>query len=226
MAGKKPDTATNGQESTSNQAQTAAESSTKKTENNDGSSKKLIIIMSVVMLVISGLSVTVTLLLTGSNANTAALTKSTDADLALAVDEKEENVESEAAAAQQRAEIKQAMMKKKKLAKDHQPAKYYPIRPAMVLNYRDERGKMRFLQVAVDVMSRDPKALENVQSHLPRIQNDLINLFNSKNFAQIEDIKQRDSLRAEALTIIQNVLYQESGDPGIEAVLFTNYVTQ
>ncbi len=108
---------------------------------------------------------------------------------------------------------------------EEMPAIYLPIDPAFVVNFASQ-GRARFLQISVEVMTRDPKVSEEVEQHLPVIRNNLILLFSSQTYDGVNTLEGKESLREEALTVIQQILEDETGDPGVEAVYFTSFVMQ
>jgi len=105
------------------------------------------------------------------------------------------------------------------------PAIYIPIDPAFVVNFASQ-GRARFLQITVEVMTRDPKVVEHVEQHLPVIRNNLMLLFSSQTYDSVSTLEGKETLREEALAVIQQILEEETGDPGVEAVYFTSFVMQ
>ena len=105
------------------------------------------------------------------------------------------------------------------------PAVYIPIDPAFVVNFASQ-GRARFLQITVEVMIRDPKVSEHIEQHLPVIRNDLMLLFSSQTYDSVSTLEGKENLREEALAVIQQILEEETGDPGVEAVYFTSFVMQ
>lgn len=109
--------------------------------------------------------------------------------------------------------------------KEVQPAVYLPIDPAFVVNFASQ-GKARFLQVTVEVMARDPAIVEAVKLHMPAIRNNLVLLFSAQTYDAVSTLEGKEALRDEALEVIQAILEEETGDPGVEAVYFTSFVMQ
>ncbi len=105
------------------------------------------------------------------------------------------------------------------------PAVYIPIDPAFVVNFASQ-GRARFLQITVEVMTRDPKVPEHIEQHLPVIRNNLMLLFSSQTYDSVNTLEGKEALREEALSVIQEILQEETGDPGVEAVYFTSFVMQ
>ncbi len=110
-------------------------------------------------------------------------------------------------------------------ATEEMPAVYIPIDPAFVVNFASQ-GRARFLQISVEVMTRDPAVPELVEHHLPVIRNNLMLLFSSQTYDDVSSLEGKETLREEALTVIQEILEEETGDPGVEAVYFTSFVMQ
>lgn len=111
---------------------------------------------------------------------------------------------------------------------DHEEQKaaiYIPIDPAFVVNFASQ-GKARFLQVTVEVMTREPEVPEKIKLHMPVIRNNLMLLFSNQTYDKVSTLEGKEALREEALTVVQEILETETGDPGVEAVYFTSFVMQ
>ena len=104
-------------------------------------------------------------------------------------------------------------------------ATYYAFDPAFVVNFQAQ-DQLRFLQVKVEVMMRDPKVTPAIEKHMPVIRNNLVVLFSSQDFTTISTRVGKDRLRAQALAEIQKVLKESTGQPGVEQVYFTSFVMQ
>lgn len=105
------------------------------------------------------------------------------------------------------------------------PAVYHPLDPAFVVNINDN-GRMRYLQVTMEVMTRDSSMVDEIKKHMPLIRNNLVLLLSSQTVASLQSAEGKESVRLQALTAIQNVLQAEIGVPGIEAVYITSMVIQ
>lgn len=105
------------------------------------------------------------------------------------------------------------------------PAVYMPIDPAFVVNFASQ-GKARFLQITVEVMTRDATVPDKVKLHMPVIRNNLMLLFSTQTYDTVSTLEGKESLREESLEVVQQILEEETGDPGIEAVYFTSFVMQ
>ena len=105
------------------------------------------------------------------------------------------------------------------------PAIYIPFEPAFVVNF-SKPGKAKFLQISMQAMTRNPDVPALVQMHMPAIRNNLVLLFSSQSFESVSTSEGKNELREKALSTIQEILEEESGDPGVEAVYFTSIVMQ
>jgi flagellar protein FliL len=105
------------------------------------------------------------------------------------------------------------------------PPIYFSIQPAMVVNFQNPT-KARYLQVAIDVMAREPKVIEEVKTNMPAIRNRLIILLSGQSYEDISTAQGKEKLRKEVLDSINKVLKEAGAHGEIEQVYFTNFVMQ
>ncbi|MBA2077200.1 flagellar basal body-associated FliL family protein [Rhodanobacter sp. PCA2] len=113
----------------------------------------------------------------------------------------------------------------KAAAPDVKPELYLPMDPPFVVNFRDEES-LRYLQVAVTLMSHDPKAIEVAKSVDPAIRDALVSLFSNQEYAVISEDAGRRKLQGQALETVRKVVQARLGRPGIDALYFTSFVMQ
>ncbi|WP_372764021.1 flagellar basal body-associated protein FliL [Litorivivens sp.] len=110
--------------------------------------------------------------------------------------------------------------------KSKKPPLYLSIDPSLVVNLQGS-GKMRFLQVQLEVMTRDESVAELLETHNTRIRNDLIFQLGS---LTVDDLRQPDgksTIQTNAKMAINKVLNEEAAKKdAIEAVYFTKFVIQ
>ena len=106
------------------------------------------------------------------------------------------------------------------------PAQYFALDPAFVVNLSGPVDGPRYLQVEVQLMTRDPLALTALQTHAPAIRARLLMLFSQVEPAQIADRAGKEKLQASALAEVQKVMQAETGKKAVEDLLFTSFVTQ
>ena len=102
---------------------------------------------------------------------------------------------------------------------------YVPIEPMFVVNF-EGKSRVKFLQISVEVMTRDQSVVKSIKKHMPVIRNNLTFLFSSRTYADVKTIKGKERLRTAALEEVQDIMEQETGDSAIEALYFTSFVTQ
>lgn len=106
------------------------------------------------------------------------------------------------------------------------PAVYHTFDPPIVVNFRQD-GVVRFLQVTVDVMARDPAAITAVQQNAPLIRNNLTMMMSDLDNEQVMTREGRETLRRRALEEVSAILDRETGGKAvIEDLLFTSFVVQ
>jgi len=107
------------------------------------------------------------------------------------------------------------------------PPIFVKLDPPFVVNFEAEQ-LVRFLQVTVEVMSRDPLTADILKTNDPIIRNDLLMLFGNQQYATIATREGKEKLRADALNVVRRVVAgANGGKPArVEAVYFTSFVMQ
>ena len=112
-----------------------------------------------------------------------------------------------------------------KAPKDLKDPLYFSVEPAFVVNLKGD-GASRFLQVQVDLMSRDADDIEKLEKYHARIKNDLLMLFGSVSREELLAAEGKTKLQQSALQAVNTVLKEESGKGSVEAVYFSKFVIQ
>lgn len=102
---------------------------------------------------------------------------------------------------------------------------YYPLTPEFVTNF-SVRGRQRFVKMDMTLMLRDGQVLPAVELHRPALRNAIVMLMRGQVYDELQTPEGKELLRQHILTAIQEVLQTEIGLPGVEQVLFTNFVMQ
>ncbi len=106
------------------------------------------------------------------------------------------------------------------------PAVYVPLDPPFVLNFEAGSGA-RFLQVAAQLMTRDPAVAELAKVHMPAIRNDLLLLLGNQQVDVVATREGKEALRLQALDAVRKIIAAEGGKAdAIEALYFTSFVMQ
>src|ERR1700731_1171918 len=104
------------------------------------------------------------------------------------------------------------------------PAVYNAIDPPLVVNFEDG-SVVRFLQITMEIMAHDQKAIDSVQKNIPLIRNNLLLLMSNRNYQSMMSREGKEKLRQEALTEVRAVQKKEGG-PDVDDMLFTSFVVQ
>lgn len=116
-----------------------------------------------------------------------------------------------------------AVRKKKK--RSNEPPLFTGLDPAFVVSFKDQ-SHARFMQLSVELMSRDPDVIEAVDQYKPMLRNNLLLLFSSQKFEDVITREGKERLLEQSLEEVNNTLSDEAGIGGVEAVYFTAFVAQ
>ncbi|TJY62848.1 flagellar basal body protein FliL [Sinimarinibacterium sp. CAU 1509] len=105
------------------------------------------------------------------------------------------------------------------------PANYFALDPSFVVNLEDARSQ-RFLQVQVQVMTRDADLIKDLEHHAPRLRSALLLLLGQQRAADLATREGKEKLQADVLAEVQRIILEETGKTGIDAVYFTSFVMQ
>lgn len=106
------------------------------------------------------------------------------------------------------------------------PAQFIAIDPPFVVNFQGN-STARFLQIAVQLMTRDPELVHLVEHVAPIIRNDLLLLFGAQQAETVATPEGKEALRLAALEAVRKIVTEEGGKPeALEAVYFTSFVMQ
>ncbi|KAF1722432.1 flagellar basal body-associated FliL family protein [Pseudoxanthomonas wuyuanensis] len=106
------------------------------------------------------------------------------------------------------------------------PAQYFALEPPFVVNLIGSAGGARYLQVEVQLMTRDAESLKSIEQHAPAIRARLLMLFAQENADELISRAGKEKLQAAALSEVRKLLTAETGKPCAEALLFTSFVMQ
>jgi flagellar FliL protein len=116
--------------------------------------------------------------------------------------------------------------KKGKAAEPKLPAIYVEFNPPLVVNF-DAKGVMRFLQVGMQVLTRDHDTSELIKLHDPKIRNNMLLLLGSQTYDSISTMEGKEALRKKALETITKIVDDEGGEgKKVEDLYFTSFVMQ
>ena len=106
------------------------------------------------------------------------------------------------------------------------PPLYLGLDPPFVVNFEAEQ-QVRFLQITVQLMSRDPVTIEMLKANDPVVRNDLLLLYAGQKYTVISTREGKEALRQQTLAAVRKIVGGAGGKPEkVEAVYFTSFVMQ
>ena len=106
------------------------------------------------------------------------------------------------------------------------PPIYQSLHPPLVVNFKDEAGDPHFMQITMEVMSRDQTVVNSVRDNTAVIRNALILLYSGTVREQIETREGKEQMLDDGLAEIERVMVETTGEGGVEALYFTALVIQ
>lgn len=180
------------------------DSETNKTEKDNATGKlKLLMVLVVFMVILSLSSTAVTVVLVLNKDNAAQNTEMAEAD---------ESTDGNKA-------------KNDDNASSGNKPYFYKFMPTFTVNI-PSKGRLRFLQVQVEVMSFDEEVISSVEEYAPLLKNDLVELFSQQEFDELILPSGKEILRKKALERVKKIMVKQTGEDGVEQVLFTSFITQ
>jgi flagellar FliL protein len=123
-------------------------------------------------------------------------------------------------------EAKDAKSGKKLEAAEKLPPHYITLDPPFVVNFEAE-SMVRFLQVTVGVMTREPEIEKVVKENDPRVRNDLLMILGNQTYATVSTLEGKEALRKRCLDAVRAIVKEMGGEPNkVEALYFTSFVMQ
>lgn len=107
----------------------------------------------------------------------------------------------------------------------HGDALYLALDPPFVVNFQSDTAA-RFLQVGVQLMAHDQKALDAAKASEPAVRNALVMLFSSQDAKTLISREGKEKLRTDALAEISKIVAERTRGATLDAVYFTSFVMQ
>lgn len=109
-----------------------------------------------------------------------------------------------------------------------QPPIYFAIEDPFIVNFSEQsNGAVRYLQVKIKLMARSQAVIDRVKMHLPAIQHELLMLFYSQKYDELQTSEGSQALQQASLATINQILKSETSlEDELEAVYFTSFIMQ
>lgn len=105
------------------------------------------------------------------------------------------------------------------------PATYFELSPEFVVNFEGAQ-KASYLQVDIQLMTRNPEAIKVFEEHSPLIRNNILLLLSGQKYDELRTQAGKEKMRADVLATVQEIVKAEMGKPAVEAVYFTSFIMQ
>jgi flagellar FliL protein len=106
------------------------------------------------------------------------------------------------------------------------PPKYINFDPPFVVNFEAE-STVRFLQVTVGVMTREPEIELLIKENDPRVRNDMLMILSNQTYSSVSTLEGKEALRKRCLDAVRTIVKEMGGNPNkVEALYFTSFVMQ
>ncbi len=106
------------------------------------------------------------------------------------------------------------------------PPIYQSLHPPLIVNLKDAAGDAHYMQITMEVMSREQTVINGVREHTAAVRNALILLYSGSVYEKIDTRSGKEQMLADGLAEIQRVILETTGKSGVEAVYFTALVIQ
>jgi flagellar FliL protein len=106
------------------------------------------------------------------------------------------------------------------------PPRYINLDPPFVVNF-EAQSSVRFLQVSVGVMTREPEIEALIKDNDPRVRNDMLMILSNQTYESVSTADGKEALRTRCLDAIRTIVREMGGKPErVEALYFTSFVMQ
>ena len=106
------------------------------------------------------------------------------------------------------------------------PPRYIALDPPFVVNFEAE-SMVRFLQVTIGIMTREPAVEQLVKDNDPRVRNDMLMILSNQTYASVSTAEGKEALRKRCLDAVRVIVKEMGGDDAkVEALYFTSFVMQ
>ncbi|WP_372741449.1 flagellar basal body-associated FliL family protein [Neptunomonas sp.] len=99
-------------------------------------------------------------------------------------------------------------------------------KPSFVATLKSTDGRRHYLRTFVEAKSREQDVVDALTLHMPLVVSRLNELFSSQSFEDLQSIEGKEKLRQDSTRLVQDFLQEKIGKPGIEKILFTDFVMQ
>lgn len=99
-------------------------------------------------------------------------------------------------------------------------------RPMFVASLENPGGNRHFMQIYAEAKTRDPQVEQLLNQHMPLVVARLNTLFTTSDPNVLRTVDGIRTLQNDATELVNRLVQDRGGEPGVEIVLFTNFVMQ
>lgn len=105
--------------------------------------------------------------------------------------------------------------------------RYVELKPTFVTNFGlSQSGRLKYVKADITVRVTSKEGEYAARQHLPQLRNSLVLLLSRQDESTVASADGRQTIKAEALAELREILEGEEGQPFIEDLMFTNFVVQ
>lgn len=101
---------------------------------------------------------------------------------------------------------------------------YYGFQPDIITNYVAVKKKLGYVRLTVELMIEGSGNLEAVEHHAPLLRDAIINIIGQQPEEKIKSINGRQQIQRECEAKVKELLTQETGQPLIKRLMFTQWL--
>ncbi len=104
---------------------------------------------------------------------------------------------------------------------------YYTVDSPFIVNFKDQSNDaVRYLQIKLKVMARSQEVIDSFTLHEPAIKHELLLLFYSQNYDELNTVEGTKALRKLALVKVNEIISEDVPDYQLENIYFTSLIMQ
>jgi flagellar FliL protein len=106
-------------------------------------------------------------------------------------------------------------------------AQYHNLTPSFVANFgANNPKKLKFVKADVSLRATSAAAIDEVMNHDPLVRHQIVMLLSRQTEETLSSPAGQETVRLEALSLVQAALKVETGSGQIEDLFFTSFVVQ
>jgi flagellar FliL protein len=107
---------------------------------------------------------------------------------------------------------------------ESEPSSYVELFPAFVANY-GSGSRLHYLKTEISLRVAD-LGVDAVRHHMPAIRHEIIMLLSRQDNETVNSAQGKESIRKQALAVVQEALAREESGLQIDDLLFTSFIIQ